>query len=255
MKRVAVLFLAIAALTGSTATRAADKALLIELPNQVFPSGVSSDFTVVGGLGEGGGFHWMPTSGVVFIGGHQALSTSRDGNTIVGEALDAGGATGRHLAARHGVAAPGVDRPQSPAVRRRPQHRDPDERRRQGRGGPGVGRLRHRPRVPLGRVDRDGEPGQHRCRQVQPGGRGFGRREGRGGIPGARRPASGRALDGWADSRRSSRARSASWARRSTRIATGRSWSARCVAPATLWIKADGCGPRRTASSACPSRG
>ena len=91
MNRVAALFLALAALTVSTATQAADKALLIELPNQVFPSGVSSDLTVVGGLGEGGGFHWMPTSGVVFIGGRQALSTSRDGNTIVGEALDARG--------------------------------------------------------------------------------------------------------------------------------------------------------------------
>ena len=63
--------------------------MLIELPYQVFPSGVSSDLTVVGGLGEGGGFYWMPTSGVVYIGGRQALATSRNGNTIVGEALDA----------------------------------------------------------------------------------------------------------------------------------------------------------------------
>ena len=91
MNRAAGLFLTLAVLTASTPTQAADKALLIELPNQVFPSGVSSDFTVVGGLGEGGGFHWMPTSGVVFIGGRQALSTSRDGNTIVGEAVDARG--------------------------------------------------------------------------------------------------------------------------------------------------------------------
>jgi probable HAF family extracellular repeat protein len=85
------LVLVVAALAASTAASAADKAMLIELPNQVFPSGVSSDVTVVGGLGQGGGFYWMPTSGIVLIGGRQALSTSRDGNTIVGEALDARG--------------------------------------------------------------------------------------------------------------------------------------------------------------------
>ncbi|HJS59301.1 MAG TPA: hypothetical protein VKA01_14460 [Vicinamibacteria bacterium] len=89
MNRAAGLLLALATLTASTATQAANAALLIELPDRVLPSGVSSDLTVVGGLGEGGGFHWMPTSGVVFIGGRQALSTSRDGDTIVGEALDA----------------------------------------------------------------------------------------------------------------------------------------------------------------------
>jgi hypothetical protein len=87
--KVVKLLLAMAALVAPTAARAADKALLIELPNQVYPSAVSSDLTVVGGLGEGGGFYWMPTTGVVYVGGWQALSTSRDGNTIVGEALDA----------------------------------------------------------------------------------------------------------------------------------------------------------------------
>jgi probable HAF family extracellular repeat protein len=43
----------------------------------------------VGGLGTGGGFFWMPTSGVVYIGGTAASAQSRDGRTIVGEAADA----------------------------------------------------------------------------------------------------------------------------------------------------------------------
>jgi hypothetical protein len=89
MNQAAGLFLALSALTLSPAIQAADKALLIELPDQVLPLGVSSDFTVVGGLASGGGFYWLPTSGVVLIGGIQALSTSRDGDTIVGEVLDA----------------------------------------------------------------------------------------------------------------------------------------------------------------------
>jgi len=91
MKRELALVATIAASMAARATSAADKALLIELPDQVFPSAVSSDMTVVGGLGQGGGFYWLPTSGLVLIGGKQALSTSRDGDTIVGEALDAGG--------------------------------------------------------------------------------------------------------------------------------------------------------------------
>ena len=89
MNQAAGLFLALSALTVSPAAQAADKALLIELPDQVLPTGVSSDFTVVGGLSSGGGFYWLPTSGVVLIGGIQALSTSRDGDTIVGEVFDA----------------------------------------------------------------------------------------------------------------------------------------------------------------------
>jgi len=91
MKRELALVATIAASMAARATSAADKALLIELPDQVFPSAVSSDMTVVGGLGQGGGFYWLPTSGLVLIGGRQALATSRDGDRIVGEALDAGG--------------------------------------------------------------------------------------------------------------------------------------------------------------------
>jgi len=91
MKQATAVFVAIAAWMAATSTSAADKAVLIELPDGVFPSGVASDATVVGGFAAGGGFYWLPTSGLVFIGGKQALSTSRDGNTIVGEVIQADG--------------------------------------------------------------------------------------------------------------------------------------------------------------------
>jgi len=79
--------LALVALTA--ATRADDNAVFIELPYGVFPSAVASNATVVGGLDTGGGFYWMPTSGVVYIGGLQASAVSRDGRTIVGEGIGA----------------------------------------------------------------------------------------------------------------------------------------------------------------------
>jgi probable HAF family extracellular repeat protein len=71
-------------------TRAEDQALLIELPSRVLPTGVNaSGSIVVGGLRPIGGFYWMPTTGVVFLGGTAAVETSRDGRTIVGNAFDA----------------------------------------------------------------------------------------------------------------------------------------------------------------------
>jgi probable HAF family extracellular repeat protein len=90
-QRSAARVVTIAALMAATTANAADKAVLIELPDQVFPSGVASDSTVVGAFGEGGGFYWLPTSGLVFIGGRQALATSRNGDTIVGEAIHSNG--------------------------------------------------------------------------------------------------------------------------------------------------------------------
>jgi probable HAF family extracellular repeat protein len=51
----------------------------------------ASGAVVVGGLATAGGFYWMPTTGVIFIGGLGASSVSRDGSTIVGSALDARG--------------------------------------------------------------------------------------------------------------------------------------------------------------------
>ena len=89
MKRVFVtLLLLVPALT----VRAGDQNLLIYLEERstAFPNGVSaSGAVVVGGLGSGGGFYWMPTTGVVFIGGVGATKVSLDGRTIVGQVLDA----------------------------------------------------------------------------------------------------------------------------------------------------------------------
>jgi len=74
--------------------RADEKALLIELEsrNASLPTGVSASGAVVSGaFDQGGGFYWMPTTGVIFAGGVQASGVSRDGHTIVGLASDARG--------------------------------------------------------------------------------------------------------------------------------------------------------------------
>lgn len=74
--------------------RASDKPLLIELEQRSdgLPSGVSASGAVVaGGLSTGGGFYWMPTTGVIYIGGLGATNVSRDGSTIVGVAADSRG--------------------------------------------------------------------------------------------------------------------------------------------------------------------
>jgi probable HAF family extracellular repeat protein len=70
--------------------RAEDKTLLIELPPGTLPFGVNaSGSVVVGGLRTGGGFYWMPTTGVIYLGGNDAVESSRDGRTIVGSGIDA----------------------------------------------------------------------------------------------------------------------------------------------------------------------
>jgi probable HAF family extracellular repeat protein len=82
-------------LVPALAARAADKPLLIELEPRsgALPGAVSASGAVVaGGFSSGGGFYWMPTTGVIFIGGLGASSVSRDGSTIVGTVLDAGAA-------------------------------------------------------------------------------------------------------------------------------------------------------------------
>jgi probable HAF family extracellular repeat protein len=72
--------------------RADEKTIVIELEqrSESLPTGVSASGAVVsGGFNEGkGGFYWMPTTGVIFAGGVQALGVSRDGHTIVGGARD-----------------------------------------------------------------------------------------------------------------------------------------------------------------------
>ncbi len=86
--RFAVILAAIAALVSGAPTGANDKAVFIQLADRVLPSDISSSGVAVGGLRPVGGFHWMPTSGDVFIGGVGAAAVSRDGRTIVGEAID-----------------------------------------------------------------------------------------------------------------------------------------------------------------------
>jgi probable HAF family extracellular repeat protein len=67
----------------------ADQAVMITLPAGVLPSAVGANGSMVaGGLRAGGGFYWMPTTGVVYIGGNYADGVSLDGRTIVGDALD-----------------------------------------------------------------------------------------------------------------------------------------------------------------------
>ena len=69
---------------------AQDEAVMITLPIGVLAGDVGANgATVVGGLASGGGFYWMPTSGVVYAGGLSAAAVSRDGRTIVGEAENA----------------------------------------------------------------------------------------------------------------------------------------------------------------------
>jgi probable HAF family extracellular repeat protein len=71
--------------------RADDKTLLIELEQRssALPSAMSATGTVVvGGFAGGGGFYWMPTTGVISIGGLGGTGVSRDGRTIVGLASD-----------------------------------------------------------------------------------------------------------------------------------------------------------------------
>ncbi|HEX8031377.1 MAG TPA: hypothetical protein VF491_23065 [Vicinamibacterales bacterium] len=87
MRRV-VLAAVLAAVGLSVKTGAEDKAVFLQLPTGALASKVSSSGVVIGTLREGGGFHWMPTSGMVQIGGTEAASVSRDGRTIAGSALD-----------------------------------------------------------------------------------------------------------------------------------------------------------------------
>jgi probable HAF family extracellular repeat protein len=91
MQRIALL-LTFLALLSAPAGADDDEPLLIELPDEVLASAVGANgFVVVGGLYSGGAFTWLPTSGVVPLGGRQAIAVSRDGRTIVGEALDSRG--------------------------------------------------------------------------------------------------------------------------------------------------------------------
>ena len=100
------MFVTLLLLVPTLTVRAGDQTLLIYLEERsaAFPNAVSaSGAVVVGGLGTGGGFYWMPTTGTVFIGGLGATNISRDGRTIVGQVLDSRAPAGRHLDPRGGV--------------------------------------------------------------------------------------------------------------------------------------------------------
>ena len=83
------LFLAIGAVLALTFTTSAqDKATLIELPAGALPRDISSNSMVVGELRSGGGFFWLPTKGVIYVGGRSAEAVSRNGDTVAGIAAD-----------------------------------------------------------------------------------------------------------------------------------------------------------------------
>lgn len=89
MMRVFLATLAVVALGFGPSPAANDKAIFIQLPTGYLANAVSSSGVVVGTIRPVGAFHWMPTSGAVFAGGLGASGVSRDGRTIVGDALDA----------------------------------------------------------------------------------------------------------------------------------------------------------------------
>jgi probable HAF family extracellular repeat protein len=70
-------------------TDAGNQAVMLTLADSALPSAVGANGSmVVGSFRSGGGFYWMPTTGVVFVGGKGVSSVSRDGKTIVGTAFD-----------------------------------------------------------------------------------------------------------------------------------------------------------------------
>lgn len=69
-----------------------EEPLLIELAPEALAYDIGANgFTVIGSTYSGEAFYWMPSSGVVRIGGTQGVAVSRDGRTIIGRALDANG--------------------------------------------------------------------------------------------------------------------------------------------------------------------
>jgi probable HAF family extracellular repeat protein len=91
MLRAGALILTLLLLATMWSGEASDNTVLIELDlrSGAQPLAVSSGgAVVVGGLGTGGGFYWMPTTGVIFAGGLFASKVSRDGKVIVGQAVD-----------------------------------------------------------------------------------------------------------------------------------------------------------------------
>jgi probable HAF family extracellular repeat protein len=73
------------------------------------PNAVNASGTVVGKFDDGGSFYWMPTTGVIDLGGGFGTGISADGpHDRRGLPAGARDHERRHLAARDGVAAPGL---------------------------------------------------------------------------------------------------------------------------------------------------
>ena len=88
------LILLLTLLAATLSVRANDTPLLIELDRraEALVAAVNANATTVVGSFDGpGGFYWMPTTGLVYIGGQRAAGVSRDGRAIVGDARDARG--------------------------------------------------------------------------------------------------------------------------------------------------------------------
>jgi probable HAF family extracellular repeat protein len=86
-----LLVLMFAALT--LTLNAQEKAVLIELPPGALPRDISANSMVVGELRSGGGFYWLPTTGVIYVGGQRAEAVSRNGDVITGIAYGPGNVT------------------------------------------------------------------------------------------------------------------------------------------------------------------
>ena len=90
-KRIVVLGMVIVV---AFTVQASDTPVLIEFERRsgALATGVSGTGSIaVGDMDGGDAFYWMPTTGVISIGGYQASGVSRDGRTIVGTARDSRG--------------------------------------------------------------------------------------------------------------------------------------------------------------------
>jgi hypothetical protein len=103
------LILVLTLFAATLTVRANDTPLLIELERRsgALAYEVNAAGTIVVGTFEdgSGGFYWMPTTGVVFIGGDLVSAVSRDGRTIVGGPVTraASSKPGSGFAERNGV--------------------------------------------------------------------------------------------------------------------------------------------------------
>ena len=92
--RVTRLLVVLIVLASGLAVGAEDKAFFFEFEPRSGALASATNATgavVVGGFDSGGGFYWMPTTGVISLGGLTANGVSADGHTIIGVAPDARG--------------------------------------------------------------------------------------------------------------------------------------------------------------------